>query len=513
MKLKGLLELDSAITSRVFDVAVGPADTSVINALLSAGNGTLTVDAPLRLRSTGPLGATRQLNLTSLEANHGRIVLLDVANSDITTNNLQLVATADINGGGPTLTISAATEILLVHSSAGNWKLIYLSDIPLGSGFSLQIDGSNAMNEAADISWTTGLERIQPKLDIVTGAAVDLLIENPRNGGAIALRLTTPGTVTLSLESDGLHLAGMNVHEANTITAQTGQDLDIVGDEDQDVELQTLGTGTINLNATDDITVTLASGKKMHAGTAWALFDDGTGVFGGNAPSASEKLRVVGAGRVEGDLLITGAITQATRIALPEQVSDPTQVADQGMLYTKDDGGDTELYYIDDGGAVAQLTEDGGLKLTGTDAVLKTPTASQTIALPAAASMIITGNSAASVDIFDVKKDTTSILTVVSAGTLAINAGTLATLPAAGGFVVNGNDTPSVDIFDVQKDGTPKLTVDTAGDTTVAGTLTVGAQEISDASGNLASANGVASFGPSAVTSITIVNGIVTAIS
>ena len=43
--------------------------------------------------------------------------------------------------------------------------------------------------------------------------------------------------------------------------------------------------------------------------------------------------------------------------------------------------------------------------------------------------------------------------------------------------------------------------------------LRVGGQTIADSSGDLASANGVGSFGPSAVTSITIVNGIVTAIS
>jgi len=40
-----------------------------------------------------------------------------------------------------------------------------------------------------------------------------------------------------------------------------------------------------------------------------------------------------------------------------------------------------------------------------------------------------------------------------------------------------------------------------------------GAQTICDASGNLASANGVASFGPSDATSFTVVNGIITAIS
>lgn len=48
---------------------------------------------------------------------------------------------------------------------------------------------------------------------------------------------------------------------------------------------------------------------------------------------------------------------------------------------------------------------------------------------------------------------------------------------------------------------------------TLTGNLKMGAATISDSSGNLTSANGVAAFGPAAVASITIVNGIVTAIS
>jgi hypothetical protein len=45
------------------------------------------------------------------------------------------------------------------------------------------------------------------------------------------------------------------------------------------------------------------------------------------------------------------------------------------------------------------------------------------------------------------------------------------------------------------------------------GGLVVNSSTVIDSSGNVASVNGVASFGPSAVTSITVVDGIVTAIS
>ena len=40
---------------------------------------------------------------------------------------------------------------------------------------------------------------------------------------------------------------------------------------------------------------------------------------------------------------------------------DPGNIADTGFLYVKDDGGDTELFYIDDSGNVVQITQDGAL--------------------------------------------------------------------------------------------------------------------------------------------------------
>jgi hypothetical protein len=73
----------------------------------------------------------------------------------------------------------------------------------------------------------------------------------------------------------------------------------------------------------------------------------------------------------------TGAVIQLTSggsivagpasspIQLLEEAGDPANVADTGFVYTKDDGGDTELFYEDDGGAVVQITEDGALATTG----------------------------------------------------------------------------------------------------------------------------------------------------
>ena len=74
----------------------------------------------------------------------------------------------------------------------------------------------------------------------------------------------------------------------------------------------------------------------------------------------------------------TGTIGYHVKVTLTERAADPTNVANAGILYTKDDGGDTELYWEDDSGNVKQLTKDGALNIAATEAVLLT--GDQTIA-------------------------------------------------------------------------------------------------------------------------------------
>jgi hypothetical protein len=106
-----------------FDVAAGPANTAVIDVLLSVGDGILTEDAPVSLVVSGALGAARELDLTNCEQD-GRFFFLSARASDISTNNLTIMVTTDINGMGPTsgLTISESQDYLLVHESGGMWR-------------------------------------------------------------------------------------------------------------------------------------------------------------------------------------------------------------------------------------------------------------------------------------------------------------------------------------------------------------------------------------------------------
>lgn len=111
---------------QVWDVTQGaggtfPANTDIQDILLDVGNGALTGNAPVNLISTGTLGAPRSLTITATEQ-EGRFFFLSVRNTDITTNNLTVIATTDINGGGASFVVSSARDFIFVHESGGTWR-------------------------------------------------------------------------------------------------------------------------------------------------------------------------------------------------------------------------------------------------------------------------------------------------------------------------------------------------------------------------------------------------------
>jgi len=87
-----------------------------------------------------------------------------------------------------------------------------------------------------------------------------------------------------------------------------------------------------------------------------------------NGPGSSTDNSIVRWDGTSGDTIQNSGVSidDSNNLVLPGsmrlgEVSDPTNVADTGFVYVKDDGGDTELYFMDDGGAVVQLTNDGTL--------------------------------------------------------------------------------------------------------------------------------------------------------
>lgn len=117
---------EGGFAGQVFDVTVGaggsfPDNLDIINVLLENGNGVLTGNAPVNIISTSLLNAPRTLNIAATEQN-GRFFFLSVRNTDIATNNLTVVATTDINGGGTNFVIASARDFLFVHETGGTWR-------------------------------------------------------------------------------------------------------------------------------------------------------------------------------------------------------------------------------------------------------------------------------------------------------------------------------------------------------------------------------------------------------
>jgi hypothetical protein len=127
----------AGFSGETFDVCQGPADTGIIDVLLSAGNGALTEDAPHVLISTGAVGAAADLDLKKMEfesagkggaALNGRFFFLSVQNSDIDTNPITIKTSTvggTINGtaGATGITIDTTGDYLFHHQSAGKWRM------------------------------------------------------------------------------------------------------------------------------------------------------------------------------------------------------------------------------------------------------------------------------------------------------------------------------------------------------------------------------------------------------
>lgn len=118
-------------------VADGSVDTKLIDVLLKSGNGVLTVDCPLTLKSTGALGGARTLSIAALEVEsvaqgsqplNGRPLIVSVRNSDISAvNSITVSSSATINGAA-SFVASKAGDYIFWHEEAGAWRVNVLSN-------------------------------------------------------------------------------------------------------------------------------------------------------------------------------------------------------------------------------------------------------------------------------------------------------------------------------------------------------------------------------------------------
>jgi hypothetical protein len=76
--------------------------------------------------------------------------------------------------------------------------------------------------------------------------------------------------------------------------------------------------------------------------------------FGNTSTDPAFEFKGTGTLTVGGSVIVPGTVRLG-------ETTDPTAVVDTGFVYTKDDGGDTELFYRDGAGNIVQLTADGAI--------------------------------------------------------------------------------------------------------------------------------------------------------
>ncbi len=125
---------------------------------------------------------------------------------------------------------------------------------------------------------------------------------------------------------------------------------------------------------------------------------------------------------------------QHKQVTLPESAGDPTPATDIGFVYTKNDGGDTELFYEDAGGNVVQITLGGAINVF--------PANTSMLFYQSAAPTGWTKDTAATLNDHAIRVVTSTGWTTGSNGTNAFSA-VLGSSPTAGGHQLTEAEIPA----------------------------------------------------------------------
>lgn len=121
---------------------------------------------------------------------------------------------------------------------------------------------------------------------------------------------------------------------------------------------ETSGPTQLTIGAINDGEVLVRSGATIASQAAFPgntldqAYDEGGAGAGRSITADSGPVDIDASGNMVLDL--DGYISL-------DEISDPTKITNKGFLYTKDDSGITELFYMDDAGTITQITSDGYL--------------------------------------------------------------------------------------------------------------------------------------------------------
>ncbi len=283
----------------------------------------------------------------------------DGSGTDAAANGGTLSITSGAGGAGTASVVGGDSGSLAIDvgaagatggAGAGSTGIINIGEnnasiITLGSnsGFVRVLDTGVYRSEMPDdtaSAWTIQ-EGGTTYVQIDTSNAAEQIVL----GTTATQTITLDGTVSITVPNN--NATAMSINDAGTdylaINTTTGS---------ESVTLGTTATETITLDGTISITLpdnnagALAISEGANDYLSIVTTDAGESVSFGNATTNPDY-----------NFLGSGAVTVSGNVQLAEQGADPSTGANEGAIYTKDDGGVTQLFYrADSDGTVYQLT-------------------------------------------------------------------------------------------------------------------------------------------------------------
>jgi catechol 2,3-dioxygenase-like lactoylglutathione lyase family enzyme len=223
----------------------------------------------------------------------------------------------------------ANSGLLYAKDDGGDTELFYFDD----SGNAVQITKDGAVNAA------------------LVGNTLDQAYDQ---GGAGVGRSITADSGPVIIDASGdaaLNLDGyLHLNEISDPTALTNSGMIYVKDDSGDTELYYRDDSGNIVQITQDGSLNVTAHNTLNQ-----AYDEGGAGVGRTITADSGAVQINASG--DEALSLDGYISLL-------EITDPAALGNTGLLYTKDDSGDTELYYRDDSGNIVQITQDGSLSVT-----------------------------------------------------------------------------------------------------------------------------------------------------
>lgn len=177
-----------------------------------------------------------------------------------------------------------------------------------------------------------------------------------KNSGYVGIGISNP---TKKLYVNGSALVSDTMFLGNNLLLN---DYVITGTSVSGVKLQA-NSGSVLINSD-------FGGVNFYTGGVIKAIIDNSGKFGVGTSSPDSLFHAAGSGRFNNNLYVGGKLTvigdiDPAYVWLNQQSGNPAPVSGKGALYTKNSGGNTELFYINSAGTVTNISQNSSMVYPG----------------------------------------------------------------------------------------------------------------------------------------------------